>query len=84
MAPDGSAALALTVPRAPSGKTYEAWVIRRGMATRAGTFDGSDSTSVLDLDQPVPRGSIVAVTLERAGGVDRPTQQPLAASREVS
>jgi anti-sigma-K factor RskA len=84
VAPDGSAALALTVPRAPSGKTYEAWVIQRGAARRAGLFDGSDGTSVLDLDRPVPRGSVVAVTLERAGGVDQPTQQPLAASREVS
>ena len=29
VAPDGSAAVALTLPRAPSGKTYEAWVIRK-------------------------------------------------------
>jgi anti-sigma-K factor RskA len=84
VAPDGSAALALSVPRAPSGKTYEAWVIQRGTAKSAGLFAGSDRTSVLHLDRPVPRGSVVAVTLERAGGVDQPTQQPLAATSEVS
>jgi hypothetical protein len=39
---------------------------------------------VLDLERPVRRGAVVAVTLERAGGVDRPTQKPLAASGEVS
>ena len=39
VAPDGSAAVALTLPRAPSGKTYEAWVIRDGaVPSRAGLF----------------------------------------------
>jgi anti-sigma-K factor RskA len=59
-------------------------VIQRGTAKSAGLFAGSDRTSVLHLDRPVPRGSVVAVTLERAGGVDQPTQQPLAATSEVS
>src|SRR5215210_5049181 len=40
VAPDGTAALALTVPRAPEGKTYEAWVINSGTPTRAGLFEG--------------------------------------------
>src|SRR6185369_3274116 len=69
-APDGSAALALTVPRAPEGKTYEAWVIRNGKAAPAGLFSGS---AVFRIDRPVPRGAVVGVTLERAGGVNAPT-----------
>jgi anti-sigma-K factor RskA len=81
VAPDGSAAIALTVPRAPEGKTYEAWVIRNGAAKRAGLFSGA---TVLRIQRPVPRGSVVAVTLERAGGVDQPTSKPLAASEAVS
>jgi anti-sigma factor RsiW len=80
VAPDGTAAIALTVPRAPEGKTYEAWVIRNGTATRAGLFSGA----TLRIQRPVPRGSVVAVTLERAGGVDQPTVKPLAASEPVS
>ncbi len=84
VAPDGAAALALSVPHAPAGKAYEAWVIEGGTPKRAGLFDGSEGTSVLDLERPVRRGAVVAVTLERAGGVDRPTQKPLAASGEVS
>jgi anti-sigma-K factor RskA len=84
VAPDGKAAIAATFPRAPSGKTYEAWVIKGGAAKRAGTFAGREGTSVLKVGQPVPRGSVVAVTLERAGGVDQPTQKPLAATGAVS
>jgi anti-sigma-K factor RskA len=81
VAPDGTAAIALTGPRAPEGKTYEAWVIRNGAAKRAGLFSGA---TVLRIQRPVPRGSVVAVTLERAGGVDQPTVKPLAASEPLS
>jgi anti-sigma-K factor RskA len=81
VAPDGTAAIAITVPRAPEGKTYEAWVMRNGAAQRAGLFSGA---TVLRIDRPVEPGSVVAVTLERAGGVDAPTSKPLAATKEVS
>ena len=81
VAPDGTAAIALTVPRAPEGKTYEAWVIRDGAAKRAGLFSG---TTVLRIQRPVKPGSVVAVTLERSGGVDQPTTKPLAATEAVS
>jgi len=83
VAPNGDAALALNVPVAPKGKTYEIWVIRDGTPQRAGTFEGGSSTDVR-LDQPASAGSIVAVTLERDGGVDRPTQSPLMATKAVS
>jgi|SRR6188508_590360 anti-sigma-K factor RskA len=80
VAPDGSAAVALTLPNAPAGKTYEAWVIRKSGARPAGLFSGS---AVFDLQRPVPRGSVVAVTLEPAGGVDQPTSKPLLATEAV-
>jgi anti-sigma-K factor RskA len=84
VAPNGDAALALTVPRAPSGKTYEAWVIHGSNARPAGTFSGSPGTSVHKLGRPVDPGAVVAVTLERSGGVSRPTQEPLAATEAIS
>jgi len=84
VAPDGTAALAFTVPPAPAGKAYEAWVIQGGTPKPAGLFEGGDRTSVLDIEQPVRRGAVVAVTLERDGGAKRPTQTPLAVSRAVS
>jgi anti-sigma-K factor RskA len=84
VAPDGSAVLALAVPRAPSGKTYEAWVIRAGEAKPAGLFPGRSGTSIVRIDRPVRPGEVVAVTLERAGGVSKPTTKPLAVSGKVA
>jgi hypothetical protein len=55
--------------------------MRNGAAQRAGLFSGA---TVLRIDRPVEPGSVVAVTLERAGGVDAPTSKPLAATKEVS
>lgn len=84
VAPSGDAALALAVPPAPSGKTYEAWVIRGGQPVRAGIFPGRAGTSVLTIKAQVRAGSLVAVTLERAGGVSKPTRKPLAATKAIS
>src|SRR3954447_15681791 len=81
VARDRSAAVALTLPRAPAGKTYEAWVIRKGKARPAGLFTAS---AVFKLQRSVPRGSVIAVTLEPAGGVDQPTTKPLTASQAVT
>ena len=76
VAPNGEAALAVRVPPAPSGKTYEAWVIQDGKARPAGPFterrhDGRRARA------PFHRGSVVAVTLEPRRG-RLPTQKPLA------
>jgi anti-sigma-K factor RskA len=83
-APSGSATLVVNAPRAPSGKTYEAWVIQSGKATRAGLFSGGGAPSVIRIARPVRRGAVVAVTLERSGGVEQPTQKPLMATRTLS
>jgi anti-sigma-K factor RskA len=77
--PTGQGALVVrNLPAAPSGKTYEAWVIVPGAKpARAGTFPGGGGTTMVPLDQSVPQGAVVAATVERAGGVDRPTQTPI-------
>lgn len=67
---------------APAGKTYEAWVIEDDKPLRAGTFAGGGQVAI-PLTRKVPDGAIVAVTLERAGGVDRPTTDPVFASKPV-
>lgn len=63
--------------RAPAGKSYEAFVFRpRAQAPApAAVFSGSET--VVPLSVPVRPGSILAITVERAGGVDAPTQTPL-------
>jgi anti-sigma-K factor RskA len=64
------------LPAAPNGKTYEAWVIPAdGKARPAGLFPGGAATT-LHLQTSVPPHAVVAVTLERAGGVDKPTMPP--------
>jgi anti-sigma factor RsiW len=66
------------LPPAPSGKTYEAWVIPPGgQPKRAGLFRGGESPTMLTLDAMVPPGAVVAATMERQGGVDRPTETPI-------
>jgi anti-sigma factor RsiW len=83
VAPDGRAAMIVDgLAKAPSGKTYEVWVIRGTKPTRAGTFAGGDR-SVVAVQGTVGNDAVVAVTLERAGGVNAPTTTPVAASQPV-
>jgi anti-sigma factor RsiW len=80
----GEAALIVNrLDTAPSGKTYEAWVIQGGMPRRAGTFHGGGDTSVVALERPVPKGARVAVTLEKDGGVDAPQGQAVLSTQPV-
>ncbi|HEX3454230.1 MAG TPA: anti-sigma factor [Gaiellaceae bacterium] len=66
---------------APHGKTYEAWVIPvHGAPRPAGLFRGGPPTT-LPLQTTVPRGAVVAVTRERAGGVNKPTEAPILSAK---
>ena len=78
----GQAALVMhRLPEAPSGKTYEAWVIEGGKPRPAGLFEGGSGPQAVVLDAPVPDGAQVAATIERDGGVDAPTSDPVFAAR---
>ena len=65
----------------PSESIYEIWVIRSGTPRPAGYFRGGEKVTVT-LTRPVPAGSTVAVTLERAPGATKPTP-PILASTTV-
>jgi hypothetical protein len=60
----------------PTGKTYEAWVIKPNVKAPqpAGLFTGG--TGVVKLTSPVPPGAVVAITVEPKGGSPAPTQKP--------
>jgi anti-sigma-K factor RskA len=73
--PDGNAALVANLGEAPRGKTYEVWVIEDRAPRRAGLFD--DAGDPVRVEERVPRGATVAVTVERDGGVDEPTGTPI-------
>jgi anti-sigma-K factor RskA len=78
---NGSGALVMNnLAAAPSGKTYEAWVIAGGVAVPAGLFSGGH---IVTLTHPVGRGAKVAITVEPAGGSAQPTQTPFASSAQV-
>jgi anti-sigma-K factor RskA len=78
----GDAVLVVSgLARAPSGKAYEVWVIEGETPRPAGLFDGEQDGDVVKLRERVPRGAVVAVTLEREGGVSAPTKRPLITAR---
>jgi anti-sigma factor RsiW len=78
VAPGGEGALVVTgLDPAPAGRTYEVWVIEDRKPSPAGLFDARADRTVVALERSVPRGAVVAVTLEREGGVDEPTGEPL-------
>jgi anti-sigma factor RsiW len=84
---DGKAVLVLDgLDPAPAGKTYEMWIAPGGdigAANRAGTFSGREGLEAELVDGTVSSGDVVAVTIEKAGGVNAPTTQPIAASDPV-
>jgi anti-sigma-K factor RskA len=75
--PDRTAELHVSgLSAAPSGKTYEAWVIPANRSPRpAGLFPGGTDTT-LHLRGTVPKNSVVAVTVEPDGGSPQPTAKP--------
>jgi anti-sigma factor RsiW len=73
---NGEAALVVhNLKRAPSGRTYEAWISAGGAPRPAGLFDGGTVVAV-PLEHRVRPGASVLVTVEKSGGVDAPTQKP--------
>jgi anti-sigma-K factor RskA len=84
VAPSGNATLIVSeLPAAPKGKIYEAWVIQNNKPVRAGTFPGGGNTLIIPLDSRVPKGAVVAVTLEQKPGGDAPTGKILLHSQSV-
>jgi anti-sigma-K factor RskA len=80
----GSAALVVyRLPAAPAGKTYEAWVVQGKTALPAGLFRGGRGSTFVPITRKVPKGAVVAVTVEPAGGSPQPTSKPFAASGPV-
>ncbi|MFL5938558.1 MAG: anti-sigma factor domain-containing protein [Gaiellaceae bacterium] len=84
VAPSGNATLIVSqLPAAPKGRIYEAWVIKNNMPVRAGTFPGGGDTIIIPLDRRVPRGAIVAVTLEPKPGGAAPSGKVVLHSQPV-
>ena len=73
----GQPYLVVRLPPPPSGKTWEAWVLKPGpKAVAAGTSTAGD-VFVLLLTTPLGAGDGVAITLEPVAGSQQPTTQPV-------
>jgi anti-sigma-K factor RskA len=79
---NGNATLFASLRPAPAGRTYEAWVIRGSVALPAGVFQGG-GTVELHLTRAAKPGDRIAVTIEPAGGSQKPTTTPIATSQGV-
>lgn len=77
IAAETAAYLVLDLPEPPPGKAYEAWVIRDGQPVRAGMAPARPGIVTVRLQHTIRPGDITAVTLEKAGGVDAPTSDPI-------
>ncbi|MBA3376963.1 MAG: anti-sigma factor [Gaiellaceae bacterium] len=74
---DGRGVLVLDGLKAPpAGKAYQAWVIKPKAKAplSAALFSGVET--IVPLTVSVKAGSVVAITIERAGGMPAPTQTP--------
>jgi Anti-sigma-K factor rskA/Putative zinc-finger len=81
---DGRAVLVLDdLGPAPTGKTYELWIVAGDSPVRAGLFPGAGGREIVGVDGTVLDGNVVAVTVESAGGVEAPTTTPIVASDPV-
>lgn len=81
---DGQAVLVLDkLGLAPSDKTYEAWIVEGETPRPAGLFPGGAGLDVVLLDGTVDKGDVVAVTVEKKGGVKKPETTPIVASMPI-
>ncbi|TME29180.1 MAG: hypothetical protein E6I64_01290 [Chloroflexi bacterium] len=74
----GDPYLVLKLSGPPTGKTWEAWVIK-GQRPIAAGLSGSGGIFTIVLSAPLDAGDVVAVTLEPSAGSSAPTSDPVLA-----
>jgi anti-sigma factor RsiW len=83
VSPDGQGVLVLDeLAQAPTGKTYEAWIVEGGTPVPAGIFAGGDGRERIPLEGTVDPGDVVAVTIEERR-VSSPQGEMIVASEPV-
>jgi anti-sigma-K factor RskA len=74
---DGGLFVASGLPEAPSGRTYQLWLIDASGPESGGTFEASEGVAVVRTEKSLEHVEGVAVTVERPGGSARPTSEPV-------
>lgn len=73
--------VASAMPELPQDRTYEIWTIKDGDPQPAGTFDAGGAQTVAVVEGSLEGAQTVAVTVEPAGGSEKPTTEPIMATR---
>lgn len=66
------------LPEPPAGKAYQLWFDDNGTMRSAGLMDQGRSTDAVLLAGPVDQASGMGITVEPAGGSQKPTSDPVA------
>jgi anti-sigma factor RsiW len=66
-----NATLIASIPAAPHGMKYQAWIIRKGTVHRAPVIP--PGVAMVEMPMPVEAGDVVAFSMEPPAGSDRPT-----------
>ena len=75
---DRAAFIAADLPEPPRGKVYQLWFNDDGSMRAAGLIGPGQGTQAMLMDGPVGRATGMGLTVEPAGGSDRPTSEPVA------
>ena len=69
--------MAEDMPQIPEEKTFQVWVIEDEVPKPSGLFEPKEDPVAIVVENSVYRADAIAVTVERNGGVRKPTTDPM-------
>jgi anti-sigma-K factor RskA len=65
------------LPSVPQGQTCQIWVIKGNVPESGGLFQPGGKETAAPITIPIKKGDTIAVTVEPAGGSEKPTSDPV-------
>ncbi len=69
--------VAENMPSVPEDRTLQIWVIHDDVPTPSGLFDPDGNMTAAAVTTPIEKADAIAVTVEPAGGSEKPTSDPV-------
>ena len=69
--------VAENMPSVPENRTCQIWVIHDDVPTPSGLFDCDGNVTATAVTTPIEKADAIAVTVEPAGGSEKPTSDPV-------
>lgn len=69
--------VAENMPSVPENRTCQIWVIHDDVPTPSGLFDPDGNMTATAVTTPIEKADAIAVTVEPAGGSEKPTSEPV-------